>query len=99
MPLDVKFQSPPLPVEADVRDVVGVLKSASEERGDTLGTCFSLTHGTAFSLFSARIFRRIEDEDEDVTFRHAGPVTLGSLKLHAAVYLLNGVDLEWWIEC
>jgi hypothetical protein len=64
---------------------VGVLKAASEERGDTLGTCFSLTHGTVFSLFSAQIFRNLEDEDVTVGFRHAGPVTLGSLKSHSAV--------------
>lgn len=64
---------------------MGVLKSASEERGDSLGTCFSLTHGTAFSLFSAQIFRMLEDEDASLSFRHAGPVTLGSLKSHAAV--------------
>jgi len=62
-----------------------VLKSMAEERGDVLGTCFSLTHGTAFSLFAARIFRMLEDEDPNVTVRHPGPVTLGSLKQHAAV--------------
>lgn len=67
------------------REVVGVLKAASEERGDILGTCFSLTHGTAFSLFAAQIFRMLEDEDPNVTVRHPGPVTLGSLKQHAAV--------------
>lgn len=67
------------------RDVVGVLKSASEERGDILGTCFSLTHGTAFSLLAAQIFREMEDEDPSVSVRHPGPVTLGSLKQHAAV--------------
>lgn len=64
---------------------MGVLKSASEERGDILGTCFSLTHGTAFSLFAAQIFRAMEDEDPGVIVRHPGPVTLGSLKQHAAV--------------
>jgi len=69
------------------RDVVGVLKSASEERGDTLGTCFSLTHGTAFALSAAQIFRAMEDEDAGVAVRHPGPVTLGSLKQHAAVLL------------
>ena len=62
-----------------------MLKSMAEERGDVLGTCFSLTHGTAFSLFAARIFRMLEDEDPNVTVRHPGPVTLGSLKQHAAV--------------
>jgi hypothetical protein len=62
-----------------------VLKSMAEERGDVLGTCFSLTHGTAFALFAARIFRMLEDEDASVTVRHPGPVTLGSLKQHAAV--------------
>jgi hypothetical protein len=85
--LDVKFQSSPQEKRANPRDVVGVLKSASEERGDSLGTCFSLTHGTAFSLFSAQIFRMLEDEDASLSFRHAGPVTLGSLKSHAAVSL------------
>jgi len=68
---------------------VGVLKAASEERGDVLGTCFSLTHGTAFSSFAAQIFRMLEDEDPSVTVRHPGPVTLGSLKQHAAVSLHN----------
>jgi len=70
-------------------DVVGVLKAASEERGDSLGTCFSLTHGTAFSLFAAQIFRMLEDEDPSVSVRHPGPVTLGSLKQHAANGGLN----------
>ena len=65
--------------------MVGVLKAASEERGDSLGTCFSLTHGTAFSLFAAQIFRMMEDEDASVTIRHPGPVTLGSLKQNAGV--------------
>ena len=82
------------------RDVVGVLKSASEERGDSLGTCFSLTHGTAFSLFAAQIFRKLEDEDPSVAIRHAGPVTLGSLKILAAVRNFWGLtDLEWGVEC
>jgi centromere protein I len=71
--------------ETNRRDVVGVLKAASEERGDILGTCFSLTHGTAFSLFAAQSFRKLEDDDPSVTVRHPGPVTLGSLKQHAAV--------------
>jgi centromere protein I len=96
-------QIPEFPLLENInhRDVVGVLKSASEERGDSLGTCFSLTHGTAFSLFSAQCFRIIEDEDPNVTFRHPGPVTLGSLKLHAAVppTAFDIIDLEWWIEC
>jgi hypothetical protein len=67
------------------RDVVGVLKAASEDRGDSLGVLFSLTHGTAFGLFAAQIFRALEDEDASVTVRHPGPVTLGSLKQYAAV--------------
>jgi hypothetical protein len=67
------------------RDVVGVLKAASEDRGDSLGMLFSLTHGTAFGLFAAHIFRALEDEDASVTIRHPGPVTLGSLKQYAAV--------------
>ena len=70
---------------AEGRDVVGVLKAASEERGDSLGLLFSLTHGTAFGLFAAQIFRALEDEDASVTVRHPGPVTLGSLKQYAAV--------------
>jgi hypothetical protein len=65
--------------------VVGVLKAASEDRGDSLGLLFSLTHGTAFGLFAAQIFRALEDEDASVTVRHPGPVTLGSLKQYAAV--------------
>jgi hypothetical protein len=77
--------SPKLCSKANNRDVVGVLKAASEERGDSLGTCFSLTHGTAFSLFAAQIFRKLEDEDPSVTVRHPGPVSLGSLKQYAAV--------------
>jgi hypothetical protein len=87
MRLDVKFQSPPPSywAQSNDRDVTGVLKAASEERGDVLGTCFSLTHGTAFSLFAAQIFRMLEDDDPGVTVRHPGPVTLGSLKQHAAV--------------
>ena len=68
---------------------MGVLKAATEERGDVLGTCFSLTHGTAFSLFAAQIFRTLEDEDPSVTIRHPGPVSLGSLKQHAAVRTLK----------
>ena len=85
------------------REVVGVLKAASEERGDILGTCFSLTHGTAFSLFAAQIFRMLEDEDLSVTVRHPGPVTLGSLKQHAAVSPLPLTHLfrlkeKWLIE-
>ena len=86
-PWDAKFQSFHLPPTSSnwCRDVVGVLKAASEERGDSLGTCFSLTHGTAFSLFAAQIFRMLEDEDPSVSVRHPGPVTLGSLKQHAAV--------------
>jgi hypothetical protein len=86
-PWVVKFQSSQLPPTSSnwCRDVVGVLKAASEERGDSLGTCFSLTHGTAFSLFAAQIFRMLEDEDPSVSVRHPGPVTLGSLKQHAAV--------------
>lgn len=71
--------------KANNRDIVAVLKAACEERGDSLGTCFSLTHGTAFSLFAAQIFRRLEDADPRVTVRHPGPVTLGSLKQYAAV--------------
>jgi hypothetical protein len=82
------------------RDVVGVLKAASEERGDTLGTCFSLTHGSSFSLFAATIFRALEDEDAGVSIRHPGPVTLGSLKQHAAVPLSQlKVTIEWGIKC
>ena len=77
--------SPKSSSKANNRNVVGVLKAASEERGDSLGTCFSLTHGTAFSLFAAQIFRMLEDEDPSVTVRHPGPVTLGSLKQYAAV--------------
>ena len=72
--------SPKTPSKANNRDVVGVLKAASEERGDSLGTCFSLTHGTAFSLFAAQIFRRLEDEDPSVTVRHPGPVYFGKFK-------------------
>lgn len=90
MPWDVKFQSmrpvPPVRCLNVCRDVVGVLKAASEERGDSLGTCFSLTHGSAFSLYAAQIFRMLEDEDPSVSVRHPGPVTLGSLKQHATVY-------------
>jgi len=98
MPWDVKFQSSRLPLTFTnwYRDVVGVLKAASEERGDSLGTCFSLTHGTAFSLFAAQIFRMLEDEDPSVSVRHPGPVTLGSLKQHAAVKsrCLPSTDVE-----
>lgn len=90
MPLAVKFQStqpPPFVFDGanGGRDVVGVLKAASEDRGDSLGMLFSLTHGTAFGLFAALIFRALEDEDASVTIRHPGPVTLGSLKQYAAV--------------
>jgi hypothetical protein len=85
--------SPKLSSKPNNRDVVGVLKAASEERGDILGTCFSLTHGTAFSLFAAQIFRMLEDEDPSVNVRHPGPVTLGSLKQYAAVVLLEALVL------
>ena len=76
------------------------MKSAAEERGDSLGNCFSLTHGTAFSLFAAKIFWMLEDEDPGVNVRHPGPVTVGSLKQHAAVHPLLEMTLmiEWWIE-
>jgi centromere protein I len=77
----------------DDRDVVGVLKAASEERGDILGTCFSLTHGTAFTLFAAQSLRTLEDEDPSTTVRHPGPVTMGSLKQHAAVHLTTYHEL------
>jgi len=65
--------------------VVAVLKAASEEREESLGLLFSLTHGTAFGRFAAQIFRALEDEDPSVTVRHPGPVTIGSLKQYAAV--------------
>ena len=78
---------------------MGVLKSMAEERGDILGTCFSLTHGTAFSLYAARILRTLEDEDTSVTVRHPGPVTLGSLKQHAAVFpFLADDNVDGWVE-
>ena len=63
----VNFQSIRIPVDEIInnsREVIGILKTAAEERGDSLGTCFSLTHGSAFSLFSATIFRKLEDDDE-----------------------------------
>jgi len=80
-------------------DVVAALKIASEERGDVLGMGFSLTHGSAFALFAAQVFRMLEDEDPKVTVRHPGPVTLGSLKLHAAVRSLRFGCLELRTNC
>jgi hypothetical protein len=67
--------------------VVAVIKAACEERGDLLGTCFSLTHGGAFSLFAANAFRKLEDEDPRVTVRHPGPVTSASLRKYIAVII------------
>jgi centromere protein I len=75
----------PNATDADSRDVTAMLKAAAEERGDSLGMCFSLTHGSGFSGFAARRLRALEDEDETVSVRHPGPVTLGSLKQYAAV--------------
>jgi centromere protein I len=61
------------------------LRAAAEERDQTLPTLYSLSHSTVFAALSIQAFRRLEDQaveaGQDISLRHAGPVTQRSLTL------------------
>jgi centromere protein I len=60
---------------------VSTLKEHCEsQKSLNLGALYSLTGGEAFGKAALDYLRQLEDEAYDITVRHAGPPTLGSMK-------------------
>ncbi|CCH44797.1 Centromere protein I [Wickerhamomyces ciferrii] len=60
------------------------------DRNSTFPSLFNISHSPAFASKSAKLLRILEDEDPECTFRHAGPLTNGSI-----VELQNDPESKW----